>query len=116
MASDSEGKTFDRETLLDLVVNAIPLGIILFFILAFALINPFGSNPVNTAIQFSIMAVTGVALLVLTYVSGKAISEAEDELEEKGLELSEEAGAGGAATGTEPEPTPEATDDDDPAA
>lgn len=113
MASDSEGKTFDRETLLDLVVNAIPLGIIFFFILAFALINPFGSNPVNTAIQFSIMAVTGAALLVLTYVSGKAISEAEDELEEKGLELSEEVGADEAA---EPEPTPETTDDDESAA
>lgn len=115
MASDSEGKTFDRETLLDLVVNAIPLGIILFFILAFALINPFGSNPVNTAIQFSIMAVTGAALLVLTYVSGKAISEAEDELEEKGLELSEEVGADEAAE-PEPEPTTETTDDDESAA
>jgi hypothetical protein len=93
MASESEAKTFDRETLLDLVVNAIPLGIILFFILAFALINPFGSDPVGTAIQFSIMIVTFVALAVLTYVSGKAISEAEQELEEEGLELSEEAGA-----------------------
>lgn len=105
MASESEAKTFDRETLLDLVVNAIPLGIILFFILAFALINPFGSDPVGTAIQFSIMIVTFVALAVLTYVSGKAISEAEEELEEQGLELSEEAGAN-------EEPAPESPADE----
>jgi hypothetical protein len=92
MASDS--KTFDRETLLDLVVNAIPLGMLLFFILAFALINPFGSDPVSTAIQFSIMAVTFVALAFLTYISGKAISDAEKEMEAGELELSEEVGAG----------------------
>lgn len=89
----NESKTFDRETLLDLVVNAIPLGMILFFILAFALINPFGSDPVGSAIQFSIMGVMFVALAVLTYVSGKAISEAEKEMEAGELELSEEAGA-----------------------
>jgi hypothetical protein len=111
MASESESKTFDRETLLDLVVNAIPLGIILFFILAFALINPFGSSPVNTAIQFSIMGVTFIALLVLTYVSGKAISEAEEELEEQGLELSEEAGA--SDEGGEEAAPPEAAADGD---
>jgi hypothetical protein len=99
----AESKTFDRETLLDLLVNAIPLGMLLFFILVFAVLNPFGSNPVHTAIQMTIMIVTFAALAALTYVSGKAISEAEDELEEKGLELSEAAGATdeSAAEGTE---------------
>jgi hypothetical protein len=94
MASESETGTFDRETLLDLVVNAIPLGMMLFFAVVFLLINPFGSSPVNTAIQLSLLIVPFVALAFLTYVSGKAVSEAEDELEERGLELSEEAGAG----------------------
>lgn len=94
MASESETGTFDRETLLDLVVNAIPLGMMLFFVVVFLLINPFGSSPVNTAIQISLLVVPFVALAFLTYVSGKAVSEAEDELEERGLELSEEAGAG----------------------
>lgn len=93
MASESKGKTFDRETLLDLVVNAIPLGMILFFVVVFLLINPFGSSPVNTAIQLSLLIVPFAALAFLTYISGKAVSEAEDELEEQGLELSEEAGA-----------------------
>jgi hypothetical protein len=99
MASDS--KTFDRETLLDLTVNAIPLGMLLFFILTFALFNPFGSNPVNTAIQFSIVGVTFVALAFLTYISGKAISEAEEEMEAGEMELSEEVGADQTVTAEE---------------
>jgi hypothetical protein len=86
---------FDRETLLDLVVNAIPLGIMLFFIAVFLLVNPFGSDPVGTAIQITIVGVTFLALFVLTYVSGKAISESEKELEEKGYAgVSESVGAG----------------------
>jgi hypothetical protein len=106
MASESETGTFDRETLLDLVVNAIPLGMLLFFIVVFLVINPFGSSPVNTAIQISLLIVPFVALAFLTYISGKAVSDAEDELEEEGLELSEEAGAeGDESTESVPEDT-----------
>jgi hypothetical protein len=85
---------FDRETLLDLTVNAIPLGIMLFFIALFVLVNPFGSDPVGTVIQLTIVVVTFMALFILTYVSGKAISEAEKEMEEKGYAgVSESVGA-----------------------
>ena len=96
---------FDRETLLDLVVNAIPLGIMLFFIAVFLLVNPFGSDPVGTAIQITIVGVTFLALFVLTYVSGKAISESEKELEEKGYAgVSESVGAeNGLESGSEDE-------------
>lgn len=79
--------TFDRETLLDLVVNAIPLGIILFFIVVFVVLNPFGSAPVQTALQFTIMIAMFVGLGLLTYISGRAISNAEKELEEHRAEL-----------------------------
>lgn len=72
---------FDRETLLDLVVNAVPLVILAFFILLFVVVNPFNADPVATALQLTIVGVTLLALLVLTYYSGKAISEAEEELE-----------------------------------
>jgi membrane protein implicated in regulation of membrane protease activity len=75
-------RTFDRETILDLTVNMIPLGIMLFFIGVFALLSPFGSNPVATALQMAIMLVMVLALSALTYYSGRAISNAEDELEE----------------------------------
>ncbi|WP_435195315.1 DUF6684 family protein [Natronomonas sp. EA1] len=81
--------TFDRETLLDLVVNAIPLGIILFFMLVFVVLNPFGSAPVQTALQFTIMLVMFVALGILSYYSARAISNAEKELEEEPAEFAE---------------------------
>jgi hypothetical protein len=90
-----ESRTFDRETLLDLMVNAIPLGIMLFFIVIFLVINPFGTDLVATTIQMTIIVVTFAALGVLTYISGKVISESEKELEAmEGLEaVSESVGA-----------------------
>jgi ABC-type protease/lipase transport system fused ATPase/permease subunit len=85
---------FDRETTLDLVVNAIPLAIMLFFIGLFLFVNPFGSDPVATVIQLTIVVVTFVALGILTYVSGKAISDSEEELERMNAEkVSEAVGA-----------------------
>lgn len=79
--------TFDRETLLDLVVNAVPLGIMLFFLVVFAAYNPFGPNAVNTALQFSIVGVTLVALVVLTYYSARAIADAEADMERRGVDV-----------------------------
>lgn len=107
---------FDRETLLDLVVNAIPLGIMLFFIAVFLLVNPFGSDPVGTAIQITIVGVTFLALFVLTYVSGKAISESEKELEEKGYAgVSESVGAEPELDSEDEEPAGELESGDEPA-
>lgn len=73
--------------MLDLVVNGIPLGIMLFFIVVFVAINPFGSNPVHTALQFSIVGVTFCALVALTYYSARAISNAEAEMEARGIDV-----------------------------
>lgn len=68
---------FEKETLLDLTVNVIPLGIILFFIGAFALVNPFGLDPVFSGLQFTLMVSMFLLLAVLTYYAGKAIEGAE---------------------------------------
>lgn len=68
---------FDRETWLDLTVNMIPLGILLFFIVAYAVVNPFGWNSLISGLQFTIIIATFVLLAVLTYFSGKAIADAE---------------------------------------
>lgn len=82
-----DSSTFDRETLLDLVVNAVPLAIMLFFLAVFVVYNPFGPSAVQTALQFSIVGLTFVALVVLTYYSAKAIAGAEAEMEERGVEV-----------------------------
>jgi len=66
---------FDRDTLLDLTVNVIPLGIILFFVAAFVLMNPFGGlDFYGRVLQMGLLTFPFVALAILTYVSGKAIA------------------------------------------
>lgn len=83
MAQRTEGtdRIFDRETLLDLTVNFIPLGIILFFLVLFPLynyfVNPFGTDIVATTLMIGLHVVPFVALAILTYFAGKVITEAE---------------------------------------
>jgi membrane protein implicated in regulation of membrane protease activity len=68
---------FEKDTLLDLTVNVIPLGIILFFIGAFAVVPAFGVDPVFTGLQFALMISMFFLLAVLTYYAGRAIEGAE---------------------------------------
>jgi hypothetical protein len=85
MASD----VFDRETLLDLSVNVIPLFIILFFVALFVVIAPFGYSLVPTTIQMALLIAPFAALAVLTYYSGKAVASAEAEMEAREREIAE---------------------------
>lgn len=73
--------TFDRETLLDLTVNLIPLGILLIFGTLFYVTDPFGGERLFVLLQFGIIGTMFVSLAVLTYVSGKAVSEDEQRRE-----------------------------------
>jgi len=68
---------FDRDTILDLVVNFVPLFILLFFVGAFLFVNPFGFDPLTSGLQFAIVVAAFVLLGILTYISGRAISGAE---------------------------------------
>ena len=67
-------KIFDRETMLDLTVNFIPLFIILFFVVGFAVFNPFGYDSMATGIQYVLLIAPFVFLAILTYVSARAIA------------------------------------------
>jgi hypothetical protein len=70
-------KVFDRDTLLDLTVNFIPLFIILFFIVGYAVYDPFGLDSVSRILQYVLLVAPFVLLAILTYLSGKAIATAE---------------------------------------
>ncbi|KAB1189021.1 MULTISPECIES: DUF6684 family protein [Haloferax] len=70
-------KTFDKDTILDLTVNMVPLVIILFFVVGFALVNPFGFDSLTTGLQYGIMVGSFILLAALTYLSGKAIAGSE---------------------------------------
>jgi len=77
---------FEKDTLLDLTVNVIPLGILLFFIAAFALVNPFGVDPVFSGMQFALMISMFLLLAVLTYYAGRAVEDAEQAQEAAALD------------------------------
>jgi hypothetical protein len=70
-------RTFDRETLLDLTVNIIPLGIILFFVVVFLMIRPWGPNLYMETVSMGLLVIPFVALAALTYFSGRIISRDE---------------------------------------
>lgn len=67
-------RIFDRDTLLDLTVNFVPLFIMAFFVVGFLLVNPWGFDPLASGLQFGLLLAPFVALAVLTYYSGKAIA------------------------------------------
>lgn len=73
---------FEKDTLLDLSVNVIPLGIIFFFVVIYAVVPAFGTDPVFSALQFSLLLVTFSALAILTYFAGRAVEGAERSREE----------------------------------
>lgn len=98
---------FDRETLLDLTVNVIPLFIILFFLVLFVLVRPFPPDLFSFVIMIGLHVVPLVSLAALTYYSGKAISKAEARMEETSAQAGEDARAVGAD-----EDAPDATDGD----
>jgi uncharacterized membrane protein len=70
-------RTFDRETVLNLVVNMVPLGMILFFIFLFLVSDVFGSDVVAVSLSQLLLVVPFVALALVTYISGRIITETE---------------------------------------
>ncbi|HMB50676.1 DUF6684 family protein [Natronoarchaeum rubrum] len=72
----------DRETLLDIIVNAVPFAILVIFILLFTIVTPWGprfgeENTLPTLIMYGHLLFTTLVLVVVTYVSAKYISRDE---------------------------------------
>ncbi len=74
---------FDKDTLLDLTVNIVPLAILGFFFAGFILVNPWGEGTISLerVLQFAIVGVTFIALAHLTYVSAKRIEAGDEDAE-----------------------------------
>lgn len=66
-------RVFTKDTMLDLVVNIIPLGILAFFVGLFVLWGPFSWDPLYSTLMLGIIIVAGLLLTVLTYFSAIAI-------------------------------------------
>lgn len=65
------------ETLLDVTVNLIPMGILLFFIGLYTLFRPWEWNPTMFVLMHLLTVLPFVLLALLTYVSARAIASAE---------------------------------------
>ena len=109
-------RVFDRETLLDLTVNVIPLGIILFFVPVFLIITPWRPDFFTQLISMALLVVPFVALAMLTYFSGRAIAQAE-EAQESAAAIDDSfddspAVESGSETGANAEMTDGVTDDE----
>lgn len=63
----------DRETLLDVSVNIIPLAIILFFVVLILAVSPWPPNPLVVAVSIMLHVVPFVSLAVLTYIAAHYI-------------------------------------------
>lgn len=74
-----ENKVFDKETLLDLVVNGVPLFILLFFFAVFIALPYFGFSGLATIQQLLIVGLSFVGLAILTYIAAKKIAGTEKE-------------------------------------
>ena len=80
----NDTKLFDKDTILDLTVNFVPLGILLFFIVYIVITDPWSmyTEPLILVVTLGLHVIPFVSLAILTYFSGKAIagSEKEDEV------------------------------------
>ncbi|WP_266076186.1 DUF6684 family protein [Haladaptatus caseinilyticus] len=67
-------RVFDRETLLDITVNVVPLGILAFFFAVFLAFSPWsdGSSLVGL-ISLALVVIPFVGLAVLTYLTAREI-------------------------------------------
>lgn len=99
-----------RETLGDVLVNLVPLGVLAGFVAMFVVSSPYAKDPVYTTIQLSLVAIPAAILLVLTYYALKAVDAAEREAE---AAVSTEESASEAETGEKPEADPASPAGDD---
>jgi hypothetical protein len=68
---------FERETWLDISVNIIPLFIMGFFIVLFAVNSPWPIKGLISAVAFALLVVPLVLLAYLTYIAADLIESAE---------------------------------------
>lgn len=67
----------DRETLLDVLVNVVPLVILAGFVLMFFAVGSYPSDPLVVVVQVSLIVVPALVLIVLTYYAVRAVTRAE---------------------------------------
>lgn len=67
----------ETDTLLDLLVNVVPIVILLLFSLLFAIVNPWGWDPFPVLASHFLTLFPLVLLAALTYVAGRVVQRDE---------------------------------------
>lgn len=70
---------WNKDTLLDISVNIIPLFIIGFFVVAFLVVDPFDGPALGKYLQMAILLVTALGLVVLTHQAAIRIEGGDEE-------------------------------------
>jgi membrane protein implicated in regulation of membrane protease activity len=95
------GYLLDRETLLDVTVNIIPLVIIAFFFALFALSSGYLWEPFIISVSLGLLVVPFALLGIVTYLSGWIIERDEKKQEITGQETTGQETTGQETTGQE---------------
>ncbi|GAA0300151.1 hypothetical protein GCM10009066_12900 [Halarchaeum salinum] len=70
---------FEKEVLLDIAVNIIPLAIIVVFAAVFFVANPWANDTTfSRVLQYALLVLPFVGLAILTYVAARRIEVEED--------------------------------------
>ncbi|UPM42317.1 DUF6684 family protein [Halocatena salina] len=69
----------DRQTVLDVTVNIIPLLMLVFFFILFALYDPYLKNTFMLGMSLFLLIIPFVFLLLLTYAAGRTIEREEEQ-------------------------------------
>jgi len=67
----------DRRTLLDVSVNIVPISILAFFVLLFAVYAPYPSDPIVTVVQMALVLVPAAVVAIVTYYTVSAVTRDE---------------------------------------
>jgi amino acid transporter len=67
----------NRRLLLDILVNIVPIGILLFFTLLFLVSGPLPNDPLIITIQMSLILIPALVVIVVTYYAAKAVTRDE---------------------------------------
>ncbi|WP_435097720.1 DUF6684 family protein [Halarchaeum sp. P4] len=75
----SHSSVFEKDVLLDIAVNIIPLVIMLAFAVLFWVVDPWTSSDLlSRVLQYALIVLPFVGLAILTYVAANRIEVAED--------------------------------------
>jgi len=66
-------RVFDKETLLDITVNVVPLGILVFFLALFIALDTWSGSLLVDVVSWALIVVPFVLLGLLTYLAARKI-------------------------------------------